>query len=124
LETLPTVVPYNIIMQRLLGAHQMTEQEKADDLCVLPALGDRKPFEMMAAIRDMPLKGGEEGDFCMFLFYRDCSRRFECFSPGLIVRTARGWPKMMMLGGPSVDSLQRLRRCSSVSRIWSSCMGN
>ncbi len=62
------MVPYNIIMQRLLGAHQMTEQEKADDLCVLPALGDRKLFEMMAAIRDMPLKGGEDGDSCMSLF--------------------------------------------------------
>jgi hypothetical protein len=84
------VVPYNIIMQRLLGAHQMTEQEKADGLCVLPALGDRKPSEMMTTIRDTyALEGRRRRRFLHVPFYRDCSRRFECFSLGLIIRTAR-----------------------------------
>jgi hypothetical protein len=52
-ESPPPENPYTVIKQRLLGAHLMTDYQRAEKLYLSPAIGDRKPSEMMAAMLEM-----------------------------------------------------------------------
>ena len=68
-ETPPQDQPYTVIKQRLLGAHQMTDYQRAERLYLSPAIGDRKPSEMMAAMLEMCPRGEEKTNLfaCLFL---------------------------------------------------------
>ncbi len=50
---LSTLLSYDTIKQRLLGAHQMTEYEKVERLHLSPTFWERKPSVMMAAMLDI-----------------------------------------------------------------------
>jgi hypothetical protein len=47
-EAPPAVQPYTILKERLLLAHQLTPVEKAIKLMEQPALGDRRPSQLLA----------------------------------------------------------------------------
>jgi hypothetical protein len=47
-EAPPAAQPYTILKERLLLAHQLTPVEKAIKLMELPALGDRRPSQLLA----------------------------------------------------------------------------
>jgi hypothetical protein len=68
-ETPPVDNPYTVIKQRLLGAHQMTDYQRAERLYLSPPIGDRKPSEMMAAMLEMCPRGEEKTNLfaCLFL---------------------------------------------------------
>jgi hypothetical protein len=68
-ESPPPENPYTIIKQRLLGAHLMTDYQRAEKLYLSPAIGDRKPSEMMAAMLEMCPRGEEKTNLfaCLFL---------------------------------------------------------
>jgi hypothetical protein len=68
-ETPPQDTPYTTIKQRLLGAHQMTDYQRAEKLYLSPPIGDRKPSEMMAAMLEMCPRGEEKTNLfaCLFL---------------------------------------------------------
>jgi hypothetical protein len=65
-EAPPAETPYVAIKQRLMAAHQMTSFQRAEKLFAMPALGNRKPSELMAAICP---RGEEKTDLftCLFL---------------------------------------------------------
>jgi hypothetical protein len=69
MESPPLENPYTIIKQRLLGAHLMTDYQRAEKLYLSPAIGDRKPSEMMAAMLEMCPRGEEKTNLfaCLFL---------------------------------------------------------
>jgi hypothetical protein len=68
-ESPPPENPYTIIKQRLLGAHLMTDYQRAEKLYLSPAIGDRKPSKMMAAMLEMCPRGEEKTNLfaCLFL---------------------------------------------------------
>jgi hypothetical protein len=45
----PSETPYDDIKQRLVASHQLLDFQKAERLFQMPALGGRKPSELMAA---------------------------------------------------------------------------
>ncbi len=69
MESPPQENPYTIIKQRLLGAHMMTDYQQAEKLYLSPAIGDRKPSEMMVAMLEMCPRGEEKTNLfaCLFL---------------------------------------------------------
>ncbi len=46
----PSETPYDDIKQRLVASHQLSDFQKAERLFQMPALGGRKPSELMAAM--------------------------------------------------------------------------
>jgi hypothetical protein len=47
----PSETPYDDIKQRLVASHQLSDFQKAERLFQMPALGGRKPLELMACPR-------------------------------------------------------------------------
>jgi hypothetical protein len=68
-ETLPEQEPYQTLKDRLLASHQLTRYQRAERLFAMPALGSRKPSEMMAAMLEVCPRGEEKTDLfaCLFL---------------------------------------------------------
>jgi hypothetical protein len=68
-EAPPAETPYVAIKQRLMAAHQMTSFQRAEKLFAMPALGNRKPSELMAAMLEICPRGEEKTDLfaCLFL---------------------------------------------------------
>jgi hypothetical protein len=48
-ETPPTATAYDNIKKRLIASHQLTDFQKEEKLFQMPALGNRKPSDLMAA---------------------------------------------------------------------------
>jgi hypothetical protein len=61
--------PYNDIKQRLVASHQLSDFQKAERLFQMPALGGRKPTEVMAAMLETCPRGEEKTNLfaCIFL---------------------------------------------------------
>jgi hypothetical protein len=68
-ESPPQENPYTIIKQWLLGAHLMTDYQRVEKLYLSPAIGDKKPSEIMAAMLEMCTRGEEKTNLfaCLFL---------------------------------------------------------
>jgi hypothetical protein len=49
-ESEPSEMPYDDIKQRLVASHELSDFQKAEQLFPMPALGGRKPSELMAAM--------------------------------------------------------------------------
>jgi hypothetical protein len=49
-ESLPAELMYNTLKDRLLASHQLTDIQKVELLVDVPALGDRKPTQLLAAM--------------------------------------------------------------------------
>jgi hypothetical protein len=52
LESEPSETPYDDIKQRLVASHQLSDFQKVERLFQMPALGGRKPSELMAAMQE------------------------------------------------------------------------
>jgi hypothetical protein len=61
-EAPPAETPYVAIKQRLMAAHQMTSFQRAEKLFAMPALGNRKLSELMAAMLEICPRGEEKTD--------------------------------------------------------------
>jgi hypothetical protein len=68
-EAPPSATPYRAIKSRLLSSHQMTGYQGAEKLFNMPALGSRKPSDLMAAMLEICPRGEEKTDLfaCLFL---------------------------------------------------------
>jgi hypothetical protein len=68
-EAPPAGEAYNTIKQRLLASHQMTGFQRAERLFAMPALGARKPSELMAEMLEICPRGEEKTELfaCLFL---------------------------------------------------------
>jgi hypothetical protein len=68
-ELPPEENPYNMIKQRLVSSHQLSKYQRAEKLLTMPALGARKPSELMAAMLEICPRGEEKTTLfaCMFL---------------------------------------------------------
>jgi hypothetical protein len=62
-ETLPAELMYNALKERLLHSHQLTDIQKVDLLVDMPALGDRKPTQLLAAMVEACPRGQENSVF-------------------------------------------------------------
>jgi hypothetical protein len=60
IEAVPADDPYAVLKGRLLSAHQLTDFQRADSLFDMPALGARKPSQMMAAMLEVCPRGAEK----------------------------------------------------------------
>jgi hypothetical protein len=56
-EAPPSASPYSAIKGRLLSSHQMTGNQRAEKLFNMPALGSRKPSDLMAAMLEICPRG-------------------------------------------------------------------
>jgi hypothetical protein len=61
--------PYDDIKQRLVASHQLSDFQKVKRLFQMPALGGRKPSELMAAMLETCPRGKEKTNLfaCIFL---------------------------------------------------------
>ena len=67
-ETPPAELMYNALKERLLHSHQLTDIQKVDLLVDMPALGDRKPTQLLAAMVEACPRGQENSVFMSALF--------------------------------------------------------
>ncbi len=69
MESEPSQTPYEDIKQRLVASHQLSDFHKAERLFQMPALGGRKPSELMAAMLETCPRGKEKTNLfvCIFL---------------------------------------------------------
>jgi hypothetical protein len=65
----PSETPYDDIKQRLVASHQLSDFQKAERLFQMPALGGRKPLNLMAAMLETCPRGEEKTNLfaCIFL---------------------------------------------------------
>jgi hypothetical protein len=49
-ESPPAELMYNALKERLLHSHQLTDIQKVELLVDMPALGDRKPTQLLVAM--------------------------------------------------------------------------
>jgi hypothetical protein len=68
-ETPPTATAYDNIKNRLVASHQLTDFQKEEKLFQMPALGNRKPSNLMAAKMETCSRGEEKSNLfaCIFL---------------------------------------------------------
>ncbi len=68
-ESEPSQMPYEDIKQRLVASHQLSDFQKAERLFQMPALGGRKPSELIAAMLETCPRGKEKTNLfvCIFL---------------------------------------------------------
>jgi hypothetical protein len=68
-EAPPEADQYDAIKARLVAAHQMTSYQRAEKLFAMPALGARKPSDLMAAMLEICPRGEEKTELfaCLFL---------------------------------------------------------
>jgi hypothetical protein len=69
MELPPAATAYNDIKNRLVASHQLTDFQKAEKLFQMPALGSRKPSDLMAAMLETCPRGEEKSNLlaCIFL---------------------------------------------------------
>ena len=73
-EQRPDQDPYEVIKARLLSALQLTDYQRADKLFELPALGARKPSELMSQMLEICPRGEEKSHLFACLFLRRLPR--------------------------------------------------
>ncbi len=68
-EAPPAATAYNDIKNRIVALHQLTDFQKAEKLFQMPALGSRKPSDLMAAMLETCPRGEEKSSLfaCIFL---------------------------------------------------------
>jgi hypothetical protein len=69
-ESLPQQLMYNALKEWLLHSHQLTDIQKVELLVDMPALGDRKPTQLLAAMVEACPRGQEDSVFMSALFLR------------------------------------------------------
>jgi hypothetical protein len=74
-EQVPGVDPYSVLKGRLLSAHQLTDFQRAEALFDMPALGGRKPSQLMAAMLEVCPRGAEKCILFPCLFLRRLPRQ-------------------------------------------------
>jgi hypothetical protein len=73
-ERAPADNPYTALKARLLSAHQQTDFQRAELLFDMPALGSRKPSQLMAAMLEVCPRGAEKCILFPCLFLRRLPR--------------------------------------------------
>jgi hypothetical protein len=68
-EVPPAATAYDDIKNRLVASHQLTDFQKEEKLFQMPALGSRKPSDLMAAMLETCPRGEEKSNLfaCIFL---------------------------------------------------------
>jgi hypothetical protein len=69
-EVTPEENAYTLLKARLLASHTMSDLQKVDSLIDMPAVGDRKPTQLLAAMLEQCPRGEEDSIFFMGLFLR------------------------------------------------------
>ncbi len=69
-ESPPEQLIYNALKDRLLASLQLTDIQKVELLVDMPALGDRKPTQLLAAMIEACPRGQEDSVFMSALFLR------------------------------------------------------
>ena len=64
----PLFTPYSQLKARLLEAHQLTDNQKVDQLLKMESLGARRPSELLAAMLETCPRGQETNIFFTHLF--------------------------------------------------------
>jgi hypothetical protein len=73
-EQRPDQNPYDVLKARLLSALQLTDYQRADKLFESPALGARKPSELMSQMLEICPRGEERSHLFACLFLRRLPR--------------------------------------------------
>ena len=77
LEVVPEVKPYDTLKGALLSAYTLNEYQRAEALANLPPLGDQRPSELLAQIRQLLPVGHKD---CFRSKYDFLSRQFQFLS--------------------------------------------
>jgi hypothetical protein len=87
----PSETPYDHIKQRLVASHQLSDVQKAERLFQMPALGGRKPSELMAAMLETCPRGEEKTNLFACIFLQRLPREIRV----LLAKTAHKDPKTL-----------------------------
>jgi hypothetical protein len=88
-ESEPSETPYDDIKQQLVASHQLSDFQKAERLFQMPALGGRKPTELMAAMLETCPRGEEKTNLFACISFRGCPGRSGFCWPRPTTRTRR-----------------------------------
>jgi hypothetical protein len=117
MESPPQENPYTIIKQPLLGVHLMTDYQRAEKLYLSPAIGNRKPSEMMAAMLEMCPRGEEKTNLFACLFLQRLPREIKV----LLSCVDHKDPKLLSEEADALWSLHGSRRRLPLFRVrWTS----
>jgi hypothetical protein len=78
-ESLPAATAYDDIKNRLVASHQLTDFQKAEKLFQMPALGSRKPSDLMAAMLETCPGGRRRATSSPVFFCSGCPGRSVCY---------------------------------------------
>ncbi len=67
-ECPPLHQPYSVLKERLLASHQLTDYQRIAQLHQMPALGGRKPSELLSAMLELCPRGHESSIFFTHLY--------------------------------------------------------
>jgi hypothetical protein len=109
----PSETPYDDIKQRLVASHQLSEFQKAERLFQMPALGGRKPSELMAAMLETCPRGEEKTNLFAWIFLQRLPREIRSCWPRATTRT----PHDTSNGGGSVAAVQESSDSDFVAAI-------
>ena len=79
----PQLLPYSALKERLLIAHQLTPLQKAQKVNDMPALGDRRPSQMLAALLEFCPEGEENTSFFRAAFVHRLPREIQVLLDGM-----------------------------------------
>jgi hypothetical protein len=63
MDSLPAELMYNFLKDQLLASHQLTDIQKVELLVDMPALGDQKPTQLLAAMIEACPRGQKDSVF-------------------------------------------------------------
>jgi hypothetical protein len=90
-EAPPAATAYDDIKNRLVASHQLTDFQKAEKLFQMPALGSRKPSDLMAAMLETCPRGEEKSNLFACIFLQRCRGRSVFCWQTWTTRTPRHW---------------------------------
>jgi len=95
----PAVRPYQALKERLLLAHQLTPLQKAQKVNAMPALGDRRPSQLLAELLEYCPDGEENSAFFRSAFIHRLPNEIQ-----------------VLLDGAETDDLKTLAQ--KADRLW------
>jgi hypothetical protein len=106
MEALPATEQYQVLKDRLLASHQLTGYQRAEKLFAMPALGARKPSNLMAAMLEGCPRGEEKTELFACLFLQRLPRELRI----LLARADHKDPKKLADEAEAVAAAELWRR--------------
>jgi len=110
----PSETPYDDIKQQRVASHQLSDFQKAERLFQMPALGSRKPLELMAAMLETCPRGEEKTNLFACIFLQRLPREIQI----LLAKADHKDPKTL---ATQADKLWASTTTATAAAAWRPC---